>query len=111
VAQAELVFAHTRIKYLRSWLTQLLTALMPELEALKGRIEAERTFERLVRSRFPLLALKEGELVRLRGVLGTLGAMQGDLGDAARKLALQLRGIDEDFGRFSKRVLEMRSTL
>jgi hypothetical protein len=111
VAQAELVFAHTRIKYLRSWLTQLLTALMPELEALKGRLEAERAFERLVRSRFPLLALKEGELVRLRGVLGTLGAMQGELGDAARKLALQLRGIDEDFGRFSKRVLEIRSAL
>ena len=111
VAQAELVFAHTRIKYLRSWLTQLLTTLSPELEAPKGRAEAERTFERLVRSRFPLLALKEGELVRLRGVLGTLGAMQGDLGESARKLSLQLRGIDEDFGRFSKRVLEVRSTL
>lgn len=111
VAQAELIFAQTRIKYLRSWLTQLLTALLPELESLKGKTEAERTFERLVRSRFPLLALKEGELVRLRGVLGTLGAMQGDLGEAARKLTLQLRGIDEDFGRFSKRVLEMRSTL
>jgi MoxR-like ATPase len=111
VAQAELTFAQTRIKYLRHWLTQLLTALTPELEALKARADAERTFERLVRSRFPLLALKEGELVRLRGVLGTLGAMQGELGDAARKLALQLRGIDEDFGRFSKRVLELRSTL
>ncbi|MDY7230781.1 AAA family ATPase [Hyalangium rubrum] len=109
VAQAELAFAHTRIKYLRSWLTQLLTALLPELEALKGRTEAERAFERLVKSRFPLLALKEGELVRLRGVLGTLGAMQGELGEAARKLAQQLRGIDEDFGRFSKRVLELRS--
>ncbi|WP_224249109.1 AAA family ATPase [Hyalangium gracile] len=111
VAQAELIFAHTRIKYLRSWLTQLLTALTPELEALKGKAEAERTFERLVRSRFPLLALKEGELVRLRSVLGTLGAMQGELGEAAKKLSLQLKGIDEDFGRFSKRVLEMRSTL
>jgi hypothetical protein len=111
VAQAELVFAHTRIKYLRSWLTQLLTALLPELEALKGKAEAERTFERLVRSRFPLLALKEGELVRLRSVLGTLGAMEGELGEAARKLSQQLRGIDEDFGRFSKRVLEMRTTL
>jgi MoxR-like ATPase len=111
VAQAELVFAQTRIKYLRSWLTQLLTTLSPELESPKARAEAERTFERLVRSRFPLLALKEGELVRLRGVLSTLGAMQGELGESARKLSLQLRGIDEDFGRFSKRVLEVRSTL
>ncbi|ADO71419.1 AAA family ATPase [Stigmatella aurantiaca] len=111
VAQAELAFVHTRIKYLRSWLTQLLTALMPEVEALKARAEAERTFERLVKSRFPLLALKEGEVVRLRGVLGTLGAMEGELGEAARRLTLQLRGIEEDFGRFSKRVLELRSSL
>ena len=111
VAQAELAFVHTRIKYLRSWLTQLLTALLPELEASKARGEAERTFERLVRSRFPLLALKEGELVRLRGALGTLGALQGDLGEHARKLSQQLRGIDEDFGRFSKRVLELRTSL
>jgi hypothetical protein len=111
VAQAELFFVHSRIKYLRSWLTQLLTALMPELESLKGRVEAERTFERLVRSRFPMLALKEGELVRLRGVLSTLGSMPGDLGESAKRLAMQLKGIDEDFGRFSKRVLELRSAL
>jgi len=111
VAQAELAFVHTRIKYLRSWLTQLLTALLPELEASKARGEAERTFERLVRSRFPLLALKEGELVRLRGALGTLGSLQGDLGEHAKKLSQQLRGIDEDFGRFSKRVLELRTSL
>ena len=111
VAQAELVFVHLRIKYLRSWLTQLLTALMPELESLKGRMEAERTFERLVRSRFPMLALKEGELVRLRGTLSTLGAMPGELGESAKRLAMQLKGIDEDFGRFSKRVLEIRSAL
>lgn len=111
VAQAELVFVHTRIKYLRSWLTQLLSTLLPELETLKARAEAERTFERLVRSRFPLLALKEGEVVRLRGVLGALSAMDGELGEAAGRLALQLSGIDEDFGRFSKRVLELRSSL
>jgi hypothetical protein len=44
-------------------------------------------------------------------VLSILGAMPGDLGESAKKLALQLRGIDEDFGRFSKRVLEIRSAL
>ena len=111
VAQAELAFVHSRIKYLRSWLTQLLTALTPELESPRGRMETDRTFERLVRSRFPMLALKEGELVRLQGVLSTLGAMPGELGESAKKLSLQLRGIDEDFGRFSKRVLETRSAL
>ncbi|MBZ4416443.1 AAA family ATPase [Myxococcus sp. RHSTA-1-4] len=108
VAQAELAFVHSRIKYLRSWLTQLLTSL-PAPDSLKERAEAERTVDRLVRSRFPLLALKEGELVRLRGVLSLLGSMPGDLGENARRLEGQLRGIDEDFGRFSRQVLERRT--
>jgi len=108
VAQAELAFVQTRVKYLRSWLTQLLTSLPPP-ESLTERVEAERVVDRLVRSRFPMLALKEGELVRLRGVLSLLGSMPGDLGDGARRLEQQLRGIDDDFGRFSRLVLERRS--
>lgn len=108
VAEAELSFLQSRIKYLRSWLTQLLSAL-PAPEALNGRPDAERTFERLVRSRFPLLALKEGELVRLKATLGMLETLPGALGDSARKLSAQLRGIDEDFGRFSRQVLERRT--
>ncbi|WP_240360708.1 AAA family ATPase [Pyxidicoccus caerfyrddinensis] len=108
VAQAELSFVHSRVKYLRSWLTQLLTSL-PAPDTLSEKAEAERTVDRLVRSRFPMLALKEGELVRLRGVLSLLGSMPGDLGESARRLEGQLRGIDEDFGRFSRQVLERRS--
>jgi hypothetical protein len=108
VAQAELAFIHSRVKYLRSWLTQLLTSL-PAPDSISERAEAERTVDRLVRSRFPLLALKEGELVRLRGVLSLLGSMPGELGESARRLEGQLRGIDEDFGRFSRQVLERRS--
>lgn len=108
VAHAELSFVHSRIKYLRSWLTQLLTSL-PAPDSLKERAEAERTVDRLVRSRFPLLALKEGELVRLKGVLSLLGSMPGDLGESARRLEGQLKGIDEDFGRFSRQVLERRA--
>ncbi|MFP2934739.1 AAA family ATPase, partial [Pyxidicoccus sp. 3LG] len=108
VAQAELSFVHSRIKYLRSWLTQLLTSL-PAPDSITERSEAERTVDRLVRSRFPLLALKEGELVRLRGVLSLLGSMPGDMGESARRLEGQLRGIDDDFGRFSRHVLQRRS--
>jgi len=108
VAQAELAFVHTRVKYLRSWLTQLLTSL-PAPDSLTERADAERTVDRLVRSRFPLLALKEGELVRLKGVLSLLVSMPGDLGESARRLEGQLRGIDEDFGRFSRQVLQRRS--
>ncbi|MCP3143291.1 AAA family ATPase [Pyxidicoccus xibeiensis] len=108
VAQAELSFVQSRVKYLRSWLTQLLTSL-PAPDSLTERSEAERTVDRLVRSRFPMLALKEGELVRLRGVLSILGSMPGDLGESARRLEGQLRGIDDDFGRFSRQVLSRRS--
>ena len=108
VAEAELSFLLSRIKYLRSWLTQLLTAL-PAPEALHGRAEAERTFERLVRSRFPQLTHKEGERVRLKATLGMLEALPGELGERARKLSAQLRGIDEDFGHFSRQVLERRT--
>ncbi|GHG91239.1 AAA family ATPase [Comamonas sp. JC664] len=108
VAQVELAFVQTRVKFLRSWLTQLLTSLPPP-ESLTERADAERTVDRLVRSRFPMLTLKEGELVRLRGVLSLLGSMPGDLGEGARRLEQQLRGIDEDFGRFSRQVLERRA--
>nr|WP_217446501.1 AAA family ATPase [Myxococcus sp. CA040A] len=108
VAQAELTFIQTRVKYLRSWLTQLLTSL-PSPEALTERPEVERTVDRLVRSRFPLLALKEGELVRLKGVLSLLAAIPGEVGESAQRLEAQLRGIDEDFGRYSRQVLERRS--
>jgi MoxR-like ATPase len=108
VAQAELAFVHSRVKYLRSWLTQLLTAL-PAPDSLAEKADADRTVDRLVRSRFPLLALKEGELVRLKGVLTLLVSMPGDLGESARRLEGQLRGIDEDFGRFSRQVLQRRA--
>ncbi|MCP3105324.1 AAA family ATPase [Myxococcus sp. K15C18031901] len=108
VAQAELAFVQSRVKYLRTWLTQLLTSL-PAPDTLKERAEAERTVDRLVRSRFPLLTLKEGELVRLKGVLSLLGKLPGGLGEGANRLEAQLKGIDEDFGRYSRQVLERRT--
>jgi MoxR-like ATPase len=110
VARVELSFVQTRIKYLRSWLTQLLTAL-PAPQSAQNRAFADQIFDRLVKSRFPLLALKEGELVRIKGVLGVLVAIPGELGDSARKLESVLRGIDDDFTRFSKQLLELRASL
>ncbi|WP_338865788.1 AAA family ATPase [Myxococcus stipitatus] len=108
VAQVELTFLQTRVKYLRGWLTQLLTAL-PAPESLTERAEVERTVDRLVRSRFPLLALKEGELVRLRAVVTLVAAIPGEVGANAQRLEAQLHGIEEDFGRYSRLVLERRS--
>jgi MoxR-like ATPase len=110
LARVELSFVQTRIKYLRSWLTQLLTGL-PGLQTLQNRATADQVFDRLVKSRFPLLTLKEGELVRIKGVLAQLSAIPGELGESARKLESVLRGIDDDFSRFSKQLLEQRASL
>ncbi len=110
VARVELAFVQTRIKYLRSWLTQLLTGL-PAPQNIQSRATADQVFDRLVKSRFPLLTLKEGELVRIKGVLGQLVAIPGELGESALKLESVLRGIDDDFSRFSKQLLELRASL
>ncbi|KFA91429.1 AAA family ATPase [Archangium violaceum] len=110
VARVELAFVQTRLKYLRSWLTQLLTEL-PAPKTVQRRPQADQIFDRLVKSRFPLLALKEGELVRIKGMLDVLIAVSGELGESARKLDNVRRGIDDDFTRFSKELLEMRASL
>jgi hypothetical protein len=109
VARVELAFVQTRIKYLRSWLTQLLTGL-PAPQNIQSRATADQVFDRLVKSRFPLLTLKEGELVRIKGALGRLVSMPGELGESALKLESVLRGIDDDFSRFSKQLLELRAS-
>ncbi|WNG25824.1 AAA domain-containing protein [Cystobacter fuscus] len=110
VARVELSFVQVRLKYLRSWLTQLLTTL-PAPQSAQTRAAADQIFDRLVRSRFPMLALKEGELVRLKGVLGMVMGLPGELGESARKLQGVLLGIDDDFSRFSKQLLELRASL
>ena len=110
VARVDLSFVQTRLKFLRGWLSQLLTAL-PAPQTAQNRAAADHIFDRLVRSRFPLLTLKEGELVRLKGVLGVLMAHAGEVGESARKLDGVLRGIDDDFARFSKQLLELRASL
>ncbi len=109
MARVELAFAQTRLKFLRGWLTQLFTAL-PAPQTLQNRDAVEQVFDRLVKSRIPLLLLKEGELVRLRGVLSVLNTLPGELGEGARKLEVVLRSIDEDFSHFSKQVLELRTS-
>jgi len=110
MAGVELSFVQTRLKYLRGWLTQLLTTL-PAPQSARHRASADQIFDRLVKSRFPMLTLKEGELVRIRGLLGSLVALPGEPGESARKLESVLRGIDEDFSRFSKQLLEQRASL
>jgi hypothetical protein len=108
VATAELSSLGVRIRFLRAWLSQLLGSL-PAPEELKGRADADRAFDKLVKSRFPLLATKEGELVRLQAALARLLDEPAERGDAARKLDIALRGVAEDFAGFSRRLLDQRA--
>ncbi len=105
---AELTSLANRIRFLRSWLSQLLGSL-PAPEEMSGRNEADKAFDKLVKSRFPMLATKEGELVRLQAGVARLVDEPGDRGENARKLDQALRGIAEDFASFSKRLLEARA--
>lgn len=105
VVQAELGVLSARVKYLRGWLSQLLSGL-PTPEEIDGRAEAERAFDGLVKSRFPMLATREGELVRLQAALARLAEGGGPTAEASRKVDQTLRGVAEDFAGFSRRLLE-----
>ena len=105
---AELTSLANRIRFLRSWLSQLLGSL-PAPEEMSGRNEADKAFDKLVKSRFPMLATKEGELVRLQAGVARLVDEPAERGENARKLDQALRGIAEDFASFSKRLLEARA--
>ncbi len=108
LANAELQSLAGRVRFLRSWLSQLLGSL-PAPEDMNGRADADRAFDKLVKSRFPMLATKEGELVRLQAALNRLLDEPGERGEAAKKLDQALRGVAEDFASFSKRLLEARA--
>jgi hypothetical protein len=108
LSTAELASLESRVLFLRSWLSGLLGSL-PAPEEMSGRSQADKAFDKLVKSRFPMLATKEGELVRLQAGIARLVDEAGERGNAARKLDQALRGIAEDFASFSKRLLEARA--
>jgi len=110
VASAELSSLHHRVTFLRAWLAQIVTTL-PKPEEIKERPEAERAFDRLVKTRFPLLAMKEGELVRLQASLAVLIKQGGEVGAQARKLDEMLSTLSNTFSVYSKKLLEIRAHL
>jgi hypothetical protein len=107
-ATAEFASLTARVRYLRTWLAQLLSAL-PEPEGLGSRADADRAFDLLVKSRFPMLVTKEGELVRLDTALRRLATEAGERGDAVAQLASTVLALGEDFMGFSKRLLDVRA--
>jgi MoxR-like ATPase len=110
VASADLESLRARVAYLGGWLGHLLQTL-PAASELRSRENAEKTFDQLVKSRFPLLTLKEGELVRLSAALGALCGVEGEVGHKARALDAEVRVLGESFSMFTRDLLEVRGRL
>lgn len=108
LATAEIASLITRARYLRTWFTQLLAAL-PKPEEVRNRAEADRAFDSLVKSRFPLLVTKEGEFVRLEASLRRLASEPGDRGEAVHKLENSMKFLAEEFMNYAKKLLDVRS--
>jgi hypothetical protein len=108
LATAELASLITRVRYLRTWLSQLLGSL-PVPEDLTSRAEADKAFDSLVKSRFPSIVTREGELVRLEASLRRLSTESGERGDAVAKLVMTLATISTDFTDYGRRLLDLRS--
>lgn len=108
VAATELDRAAGRVRYLNQWLGALMGQL-PDPRALKTRSEANQAFAALVKSRLPLLAVKEGELLRIGGSLQALRSLAGIPGEQAQAIAHDLQALSETFGHFSKTLLDLRA--
>lgn len=107
-ANVEVASLVLRVRYLRSWLAQLL-ANLPVPEEIKGKAEADRAFDALVKSRFPMLVTREGELVRLDSAAQRLVHESGERGETVTKLVNTIRAIGEDFMSYAKRLLDVRA--
>jgi hypothetical protein len=108
LTQAEVVSLGARVRYLRAWLSALL-ARLPEPAQIKTRNEADQAFDAFVRSRFPMLVTREGELLRLNTSLAQLDRLPAPLQQQARDLDQVLRTTAEDFGTYSRDLLEARA--
>jgi MoxR-like ATPase len=108
LAQTELASLVGRAQFLKGWLAQLLTSL-PRAEAVRDRAQADQAFERLVKSRFPLLTMREGELLKLENALGALTTQPGQIGQHARAVQASVRAMTEQFSEYSKALLDARA--
>lgn len=106
VATAELHSAALRVRYLGAWWKQLDAALGG---AGKAGTDAPKMFDALVKSRFPLLVTREGELVRLEGAIHRLGAGSTSRPQALDTLAAELASLQGAFTTFSRQVLDARA--
>lgn len=107
VATAELTSLAARIRFLHGWQAAVVGALPPP-QSLRERGTADKVFDAFVKSRFPMLVTKEGELLKLKTTAQRLAALPGESGEAARKLEGAVQRLAEDFGAFSRTLLDAR---
>jgi hypothetical protein len=108
VATTELASLTHRVAFLRHWLDGLLGSL-PKAEDVSGPAEADKAFDALVKSRFPLLVTREGELLKLDGAVSRFVQDDGPHAKAASSVARTLRTVAEDFQTYARTVLDARA--
>ncbi|MGV3625300.1 MAG: AAA family ATPase [Archangium sp.] len=108
VAAAELHSAALRIRYLNAWWKQLDTTL-GGAAAAKSKSDAQKMFDSLVKSRFPMLVTREGELVRLEGAIHRLSVGATSRPQALDTLSSELASLQTGFTSFSRQVLDVRA--
>ncbi len=94
-----------RVTYLRRWYDALHAALAPHGAPAAGR-ETDQRLASLVTSRFPALALKEGEFAKLDAELQA--AVTGPTSRRAQDLRAELAALADGFGTFSRALLAAR---
>jgi len=103
VSAAELRAVGLRVRYLNGWWNSLEDALKNDTA-----LNPHQLFDALVKSRFPSLVTREGELVRLESTLNRLS----DAVDKAEQLAAmskELADIDADFAAYSRKLIDSRT--
>ncbi len=101
VAQSELSSLGSRVKWLSAWLAQVLAGL-PKSEAVHSVAVADQAFDGLVKSRFPLLVTREGELLRLDAAAQRMADEPGAVGSEARALSGRIAALAADFQAYAR---------
>ncbi|MDP2272079.1 MAG: AAA family ATPase [Archangium sp.] len=107
VANAEVQSLGVRVRYLSTW-WGLVEAALP-LDKLRSPADADKAFDGLVKSRFPLLVTREGEFVRLGSAIARLSHESGQRAEVIRALLDESRKCEEAFSRFSRRLIDSRT--
>lgn len=102
IVASELTWLVARVRYLRAWLSKL-------LERVPDTLGPEQAFERFLKSRFPMLVMRDGELVKLSSAAARLGTEPGEQGALARKVAASLELLAEEFQQAARQLLDARA--